>query len=77
MTTRSVLNKCVFMTGDAGFIANRIISRLVDSNQILVYDNFRRDTLSNSEFPNHASLKIIKCDVLDYEKVLESMNGAN
>ncbi|MDQ3842740.1 MAG: NAD(P)-dependent oxidoreductase, partial [Bacteroidota bacterium] len=43
-------NKTIFITGGAGFIANTLIGRLVDQNQIIVYDNFHRDTLSRSAY---------------------------
>lgn len=66
----------IFITGGAGFIANTIIQRLVDQNQITVYDNFHRDTLSGSAFHNHKNLRIIKGDVLDLPLLTESMKGA-
>ena len=77
MTQTTLAGKQIFITGGAGFIANRLISRLVEENQIVVYDNFHRDTLSNSKYANHKNITVIKGDVLDYEKVLESMKGAN
>ena len=42
--------KKIFITGGAGFIANNIISKLIDDNEITVFDNFSRDSLSNSNF---------------------------
>ena len=60
-------DKTIFITGGAGFIANTLISRLADNNQIVVYDNFHRDTLSNSPYANHANIKIVKGDVLDLD----------
>ena len=70
-------NKNIFITGGAGFIANTIISRLIDRNKITVYDNFHRDTLSNSAFKNHSNLNIIKGDVLDEAFLTKSMTGAD
>ncbi len=40
--------KKIFITGGAGFIANTIIKRFIDTHKIVVYDNFERDTLSTS-----------------------------
>ncbi len=68
-------NKKIFITGGAGFIANTIISRLVEKNKITVYDNFHRDTLSNSTFANHPNIDIIKGDVLDADLMTKSMQG--
>jgi UDP-glucose 4-epimerase len=72
-----IKNKIIFITGGAGFIASTLIARLINENKIVVYDNFRRDTLSATEYVNHKNIKIIKGDVLDYEKLLESVKGAD
>ncbi|MEO9530974.1 MAG: NAD-dependent epimerase/dehydratase family protein [Crocinitomicaceae bacterium] len=68
--------KNIFITGGAGFIANTLIKRLIDNNKITVYDNFHRDTLSESGYANHENLTIIKGDVLDQELLTSSMKGA-
>ncbi len=72
-----ITNKKIFITGGAGFIANAIISRLINDNSITIYDNFHRDTLTGSGYDTHRNIRIIKADVLDYENVLESMEGAD
>ena len=69
-------NKKIFITGGAGFIANRIISSLVEKNKIIVYDNFSRDTLTKSKYINHKNIKIIKGDVLDINLLTKSMKGS-
>ena len=69
--------KTIFITGGAGFIANTLIKHYVDQNNIVVYDNFHRDTLSNSNVANHPNLKIIKGDVLNLESLTNSMKGAD
>lgn len=72
-----ITNKTIFITGGAGFIANTIISRLVENNKIVVYDNFHRDTLSASPYANHKNITIIKGDVLDYPSLEKAMQGAD
>ncbi len=72
-----ITNKKIFITGGAGFIANTIISRLVENNKIVVYDNFHRDTLTNSPYANHTNITIIKGDVLDYPSLEKAMQGAD
>lgn len=69
--------KRIFITGGAGFIANTLISRLVDKNEVVVYDNFHRDTLSNSPYANHSNIAIIKGDVLDFNTMCNAMKGCN
>ncbi|GAA0880917.1 SDR family oxidoreductase [Algoriphagus jejuensis] len=72
-----IKNKRIFITGGAGFIANTLIGHYVDHNMITVYDNFHRDTLSNSRYANHPNITIIKGDVLDLELLTSSMAGAD
>lgn len=72
-----ITNKNIFITGGAGFIANSLISRLIEENRITVYDNFHRDTLSNSGYANHSNLTVVKGDVLDYDLLNSSMKGAD
>ncbi|MDQ3846439.1 MAG: NAD-dependent epimerase/dehydratase family protein [Bacteroidota bacterium] len=69
-------NKTIFITGGAGFIANTLIGRLVDQNQIIVYDNFHRDTLSRSAYATHPNIEIVKGDVLDFDTLCDAMHGA-
>ena len=69
-------NKNIFITGGAGFIANTLIANLIENNKITVYDNFHRDTLTNSKYQNHKNIKVIKGDVLNKDFLIESMKGS-
>ena len=72
------MSKTYFITGGAGFIANTIIRRLIpDDHKIIVYDNFHRDTLSDSDLNGHANITVVKGDVLDAALVTSAMKGAN
>ena len=71
-----IRKKNIFITGGAGFIANTLIKYYIDHNQITVYDNFHRDTLSGSGLAKHPNIKIIKGDVLDLPFLTKSMKGA-
>lgn len=72
-----VLDKHIFITGGAGFIANRLIRELVEDNQITVFDNFYRDTLSSTDLALHPNVSVIKGSVLDYEHLESAMEGAD
>jgi UDP-glucose 4-epimerase len=72
-----ISNKRIFITGGAGFIANALIRQYIEQNHIVVYDNFHRDTLTGSGFLDHPNITVIKGDVLDYEKLKVSMQGAD
>jgi UDP-glucose 4-epimerase len=72
-----VKGKRIFITGGAGFIANTLIKRLVENNQIVIFDNFHRDTFSGSDLYGNPNITVVKGDVLDYELVKSSMEGAD
>ena len=69
--------KKIFITGGAGFIANKIIAETIELNKITVYDNFNRDTLSSSQYAKHQNLTVVNGDVLDIRKLTESMDGSD
>ncbi|MBN2227235.1 MAG: NAD-dependent epimerase/dehydratase family protein [candidate division Zixibacteria bacterium] len=71
-----IKGKNIFITGGAGFIANTLIRKLADDNRIVVYDNFHRDTLTNSGFADHPHVEIVRGDVLDYYLLNRSMKNA-
>ncbi len=72
-----IAGKRVFITGGAGFIGSTIIGRLIAENNIVVFDNFHRDTLSSSGLMGHPHLEVIRGDVLDYVAVRDAMSGAD
>lgn len=72
----SIANKKIFITGGAGFIANTLIKNLIENNKITVYDNFHRDTLTDSGYADHPNITIIKGDVLDKGALTNAMRGA-
>lgn len=69
-------NKQIFITGGAGFIANRLIAELVECNQIVVYDNYTRNTLKDSPYAGHPNIREIEGDVLDADHLLSAMEGS-
>lgn len=72
-----LINKTIFLTGGAGFIANTLIKNLIDNNRIIAFDNFHRDTLSTSNIVSHPNLQIVKGDVLDKDLLTRTMHGAD
>jgi len=69
--------KKIFITGGAGFIGSALVGRLVDKNNIVVYDNLARDSLKDKIYRDHQNLKLIQGDILDYDKLARSMKGAD
>jgi len=72
-----IKNKKIFITGGAGFIASTLISKLVEDNEIIVYDNFHRDTITSTGLADHKNVTIVKGDVLDLAGMTEAMRGCN
>ena len=69
-------DKKVFITGGAGFIGSTLISKLVEDNEITVFDNLDRNTLKSQSFADHKNLTLIKGDVLNANQLNAAAQGA-
>ena len=69
--------KNIFITGGTGFIGTSLAGRLVRDNQVVIYDNLSRNSLKDTIFQGHPNIRLIEGDVLDYAKLMSSMQGAN
>jgi UDP-glucose 4-epimerase len=67
--------KRLFITGGGGFIGSTLCARLVEDNEIVIYDNGRRDALRHTDLAKHKNITLVRGDVLDYESVLKHMQG--
>jgi nucleoside-diphosphate-sugar epimerase len=67
----------ICITGGAGFIGTHLVERLAAHNQLVVFDNFRRDALSESGLATHANVQVVKGDVIDPEAVRAAVKGAD
>jgi UDP-glucose 4-epimerase len=67
--------KRVFITGGAGFIGATVAGRLIEQNQILLYDSFDRDSLSNRPWRSHPNLSVVRGNVLDDESLGREMRA--
>jgi dTDP-glucose 4,6-dehydratase len=63
-----IKNKRIFLTGGAGFIGSTLTRDLIEDNEIVIYDNFSRDSLKYKNIKSK-NLKIIEGDVLDAAKL--------
>lgn len=57
--------KRIFITGGAGFIGSHLTERIINNNEIVIFDNLHRDALKYTKFKNNKNLRFIKGDVLD------------
>lgn len=72
-----IKDKLIFITGGAGFIGSTIAKNLINTNKIIVYDNFTRDAISQSALASHENLRIINGDILDGDKLSKAMKGVD
>lgn len=63
--TPTVDGERILITGGAGFIGSTLTGRLIEENQISIFDNFRRDALTGKPFAEHENLTTFRGDVLD------------
>lgn len=61
--------KTILITGGAGFIGGAIAARLVEKNQVIVYDDLSRSTLDARGLRQHPNLALVEGDVRDRAKL--------
>ena len=67
----------ILLTPGAGFIGSALAARLVDKNEVVVFDSGHRDSLRDSPIAGHSNLAVIKGDVLDASAVRSAMRGCD
>jgi nucleoside-diphosphate-sugar epimerase len=70
-----ITNKKIFLTGGAGFIGTKLVARLVDQNEITIFDNLSRNSLKSTDLAQNRNVKVISGDVLDYAKLRKAVEG--
>jgi dTDP-glucose 4,6-dehydratase len=69
-----VKDKKILITGGAGFIGSKICERLLNNNEILIYDNLNRNSVKETEFLNMKNIKLVKGDILDYKSLKSAVD---
>jgi UDP-glucose 4-epimerase len=70
-------DKVIFITGGAGFIGSMLVGRLIESNQVIIYDNLARNSLKDKPFQDHPNLRLIEGDILDFDHLCQAMRGSD
>ena len=70
-------NKKIFITGGAGFIGSALTSRLIEKNEIVIYDTLQRNAIKETNLLNHPNLTLVQGNVLDSEKLKEVVKGSD
>lgn len=71
-TPAAMEGKRILITGGAGFIGSSLALRLVDDNEVVIFDNLHRNAMKETALQKHPNLTFIQGDVLD----AEAMNAA-
>lgn len=69
--------KRIFITGGAGFIGSTLVGLLVENNEVVVYDDLRRNALAGKSYGKHRRLKVIEGNVLDVRSLCRAMKGVD
>src|SRR3989338_4226508 len=69
--------KKILITGGAGFIGSHLTQRIVDDNEIILFDTLQRNALQYTGLQKHKNLKLVKGDVLDPASVEKSLDDVD
>lgn len=71
-----ISNETIFITGGAGFIGATLAGKLIDSNKIVVFDNFARNSLQTTGLMGHPNLTVVNGDIRDGHAVASAVLAA-
>jgi nucleoside-diphosphate-sugar epimerase len=71
----SLTKKRICITGGAGFIGSHLVERLVEQNEVVVYDNLHRNAIQYTSVNDHPHLTFVKGDVMDFTAVRKAVEG--
>jgi len=70
--------KKVLITGGGGFIGSHLAERLCPTCQVVILDNFRRNSLAHAPgLASHPNVSLVRADILDATQVREAMQGCD
>lgn len=73
-----IKGKTIFITGGAGFIGSAMAERLVADNRIIIFDNFRRNSLQDKpQLLNHPNIELVRGDIRDRSALTAAIDSAN
>jgi nucleoside-diphosphate-sugar epimerase len=73
-----IRNKCILITGGAGFIGSTLAERLAKENQVVLLDRFFRDQpYSFTSLCNNPNVEIVESDILEGAAVSDLARQAN
>ena len=73
----AIFGRRILITGGAGFIGTHLAERLCKDNDLVLFDNYRRDSLSGLALASHPRVKVVKGDILDPASVAAAVAGVD
>ena len=67
--------KRIFITGGAGFIGSHLTNRIIEDNEVIIFDTLDRNALQYTNLNDHKNLTLIKGDVLDPTSIKNSLDN--
>lgn len=68
-------DKKILLTGGAGFIGTKLISLLSNNNEILIYDNLKRNSIKSTKLLNKSNITLVQGDILDLNHLKLAVDG--
>ncbi len=68
----------MLITGGAGFIGTHLAERFCGGQTVVLFDNFRRDSLAFApQLREHPNVRVVAGDVLDVDAIRRAMEGVD
>ena len=72
-----ISDRRILITGGAGFIGTSLSLRLVDHNDVVIFDNLHRNAMKDTSLADHPRLTFIQGDVLDPDALMTAAQGCH
>ena len=71
----ALTGKRIGITGGAGFIGSHLVERLLDDNEVVVYDNLHRNAIQFVQVERHPHFRFVRGDVTDLAVTTQALAG--
>jgi UDP-glucose 4-epimerase len=72
-----ISNSKIFISGGAGFIGSTLAGLLHEHNEIVIFDNFKRNSIKDQIFQNHKNITIVEGNILDINALGKAIQNAD
>jgi len=69
--------KRILITGGAGFIGTHLAEHFAGKHELILLDNFRRNSLQATQLLDHDDIRLVEADVMDAEAMLDVTNNVD